>query len=123
MKVAISVCNQRISPVFDTTTKLLVVTFKNGKTTDRTICDLKKIDFFERLHRLQQLDIRILICGAISKPMENAIQSKRVQVISHVCGYVEEVLQAFLTGQITQSRFLMPGCVGKGGRRFRRGRP
>ncbi len=122
MKVAISVWNHRISPVFDTAAQLLVVTLKNGKTVGRASCDLRETGFFERIHRVEQLEVQYLICGAISKPMEYAIQSKGIQVISHVCGWVEEVLQAFVTGQITQSRFLMPGCYAERGRRLRHGR-
>jgi hypothetical protein len=38
-----------------------------------------------------------------------------------MCGDVDQVLTAFLAGQLEHGRYLMPGCRGRQ-RRFRRGR-
>ncbi len=121
MKIAIPICNHRISPVFDTAKKLLVVILENGKENGRTEYDLAELDFFYRVSRLQQLDVEVLICGAISKPLKDELTTRKIKVISHVCGFMEEILQAFCTGQITQDRFAMPGCCGQRRFRFRRG--
>jgi len=118
MKVAIPVWNHRISPVFDAARRLQVVTFDKGSESDRSDYELKEFDFMERANRLQQLDVQVLLCGAISHPLESAIRTKGIQVISHICGFVDEILPAFLTNQISHPRFLMPGCCGK--RRYRR---
>jgi predicted Fe-Mo cluster-binding NifX family protein len=62
-----------------------------------------------------------LICGAISWPLELALTSAGIEVIAQTCGDVDEVLEAFLAGQLEQEKFLMPGCCGRR-RRFRKGR-
>lgn len=116
MNVAIPIWNDRISPVFDTARKILVVRIDNGKETQRIEANLVESDFYARAHSLQQLQIQTLICGAISKPLELELISRGIQVISHVCGEAEDVLEAFLSGDITQDRFTMPGCCHK--RRF-----
>ena len=123
MKVAIPIWNQRISPVFDTARKLLVVTHENGKEKDRMEYDLAEFDFFYRVNRLLVLQVDVLICGAISKPLKDELTTRKIKVISHICGFVEEVFQAFCTDQITEERFIMPGCCGKRQFRYRRRGP
>lgn len=121
MKVALPVWNHRISPVFDAAQQLHVVTLDEGNEIDRTKYELKEIDLLDRANRLHQLDVQVLLCGAISQPLESAIQNKGIHVISHLCGFVDEILQAFLMDQISHPRFLMPGCCGKRRHRCRSG--
>jgi predicted Fe-Mo cluster-binding NifX family protein len=63
----------------------------------------------------------VLICGAISRPLEAMLLSAGVEVIPQTCGPVEEVLKAFMSGKLTEKAFLMPGCCGRR-RRFHDGR-
>ncbi len=121
MKIAISVWNHRVSPVFDAAQQLFVVKWDQGKEIERTQQELKEFEILDRANRLQELDVHVLLCGAISQTLERAIQIKGIQVISHVCGDVEDVLQAFISNQITHPRFLMPGCCGKRRNRCRFG--
>ena len=37
-----------------------------------------------------------------------------IEVISQVCGNVEDVLQAFRTGALEQDRFALPGSLDEG---------
>ena len=51
--------------------------------------------------------------------------SKGMEVIPHACGPVEDVLRAYVSGQLTDEAFLMPGCCGRRRRlraRAKRGR-
>lgn len=122
MKVAIPIWNDRVSPVFDAAQWLQVMTFQRGQEIDRIRYELKDCDFLERVNRLQQWDVQILLCGAISRPLESAIQSKGIRVVSHICGNVDEIIEAFLTNQITHPRFLMPGCCRRGRYRYQSGK-
>ncbi|MGC9329716.1 MAG: NifB/NifX family molybdenum-iron cluster-binding protein, partial [Candidatus Hinthialibacter sp.] len=90
---------------------------------DRVEYNLDEFLLFQRANYLQKLKIEILICGAISRPLEELIHAKNIKVISYLCGDVEEVLQAFLKNQLPQDQFLMPGCCGRRRFRFRRRGP
>ena len=121
MKIAIPIWNGRISPVFDAAKHLLVVEIDGGLEVARHDESIDGTDLARRADRVVHVGVDVLICGAISKPLEMMLASGGVDVIAHTCGPVEDVLQAFLTGQFTAQSFLMPGCCGQR-RRFRRGR-
>jgi predicted Fe-Mo cluster-binding NifX family protein len=56
------------------------------------------------------LDVDILICGAVSYTFLQMLQSSGLEVIQQISGQVEEVLKAYLKGNIYNTKFLMPGC-------------
>jgi len=118
MRVAITISNSRISPVFDAASRLVLVDVDNGREVWRTDEGLEEADMAPRARRVAELGVDVLICGAISRPLEAMLRSAGVDVIPQTCGQVEEVLQAFLSGQLTEKAFLMPGCCGRR-RRFR----
>lgn len=126
MRIAIPTWRGRISPVFDAARNLLLVDAQDGREIRREETTVEPADLVARARRVAQLGTDLLICGAISWPLEATLVSTGVGVISQTCGPVEEVLRAFLSGQLTQQAFLMPGCRGRRRRlrgRRRRGRP
>ena len=120
MKVAIPTWNSRVSPVFDVAKRLLVVTLDGDGEVGRAEAALQETQLAARVKRVMQLGVDVLICGAISMPLEAMLASAGMRVIPHTCGTVEEVLQAFASGRLTDATFLMPGCCGR--RRCFRGR-
>jgi predicted Fe-Mo cluster-binding NifX family protein len=72
------------------------------------------------------LGVDTLICGAISRPLAYMITTAGINLIAWISGQVEDVLQAFLRGNVFDIQFLMPGSHGhwgKGpGRGYGRGR-
>ena len=67
-------------------------------------------DLAGRVTRIADLDVSVLICGAVSQALEGMLVRRGIRVISHVCGDVEEVLACYLAGEALQGRFGMPGC-------------
>ena len=118
MKVAIPTWTGRVSPVFDVAKRLLVVELKGDGQVNREEAAIEEAQLLPRAKRVAQLGVDVLICGAISMPLEAMLVSAGVRVIPHTCGMVEEVLQAFASGRLTDKTFLMPGCCGRR-RRFR----
>ncbi len=126
MKVGIPQWRDRVSPVFDVASSLLVVDLAKGRELRREQRALTAGDPIERARQVSQLGTNVLICGAVSWPLEIALSAAGVRVIPFTCGMVEEVLSAFVNGKLTRSAFLMPGCCGRRRRfhvRRRRGRP
>jgi len=118
MKVAIPTWEGKISPVFDVARNLLVVNIKGGAGVSRHKEAIPEMELAQRVKRIAGLGVDVLICGAISRPLEMMLISSGVRVIRHICGPVEEVLKELLSGQMTFKAFQMPGCCGQR-RRFR----
>lgn len=121
MRIAISTANERISPVFDVAGRLLVVDVDGDRGLQRTEVVLEDGTLAARARQVAELCVGVLICGAISRPLEMMLASAGVEVRPHTCGDVEEVLHAFCAGQLNDDAFVMPGCCGRR-RRFRGGR-
>ena len=113
MKVAIPHWQGRISPVFDVAGNVLVVEFDGDAEQTRQDMAFDAEDPQLRATRLAQTGANVLICGAISWPLEMAVSAAGIDVIPQTCGDVEQVLKAFAAGQLQQDAFLMPGCCGR----------
>jgi len=121
MKVAIPHWQGRVSPVFDVAGNMLVVDIDDGVEHARRDVVLDVEDLQGRAARLTESGVNVLVCGAISRPLEMAVSAAGIEVIPQTCGDVERVLAAFINGRLNQGAFLMPGCCGRR-RRFRAGR-
>jgi predicted Fe-Mo cluster-binding NifX family protein len=107
--------------VLDVARHLVVVDVEGNAEVGRREAELAQAQLGARAEQIRGLGVEILICGAVSRPLEAMLVSAGVRVIPHTCGRVEHVLQAFLAGQLPNEAFLMPGCCGPR-LRFRGGR-
>ena len=110
MRVLIPISRGRISPLLDVARRFLLVNVQEDKEIERREVSIGEMGFVPRSRRIAQLDTDVLICGAVSRPLEEALASEAVRVIPNSCGPVEEVLEAFRLGELTDRAFLMPGC-------------
>jgi len=122
MRVAIPTWSGTISPVFDVARRLLLVDIEGGKELRRREEPVDETDIASRAMHVARLGVDLLICGAISRPLEMILISEGAQVIPHTCGSVEDVLRAYVSGTFTEQAFLMPGCCGRRRRTWARGR-
>jgi len=113
MRIAIAHWTGRVSPVFDVSDRLLLIDVEGGKEHRREDIKLASDSPFERARELLNLGVEILICGAISNVMEILITGAGVQVFGFMCGDVESVIRAFISGHLADARFWMPGLHGK----------
>ena len=118
MRIAIPIWEDKISPVFDTALKLLVVEIKDMREESRFEYHIDESDLSQKCQRIRKLNLDTLICGAISHVFLQMLLASGLDVIQEISGPAEDVLKAYLKGNIFQSRFLMPGCR-KGLRRCR----
>lgn len=122
MRVAIPVFNERVSPLFDTAQRILIADITDGKEVERTEHLIAGLLPRQRAKLLSEESVSQLICGAISFPMMNLIAAKGISVAPNIAGYVDEVLRAYTSGTLFSPQFMMPGCWGQRGKRFRHGR-
>ena len=110
MKVALTVWENRISPLFDCARMLLIVDIVDRTETSRHLESFHYESPFSRTAKLSDLGIEILICGAVSNLFANIIETHGIRIIPFVAGAVDEVLDTYLTSGLCDSKFRMPGC-------------
>ncbi len=108
MRIAIPVWNGRVSPVFDVAKKIRVVDIdaENGSlvaTATRTL------EAGGTSAELTELGVNLLICSAISVPVESKLWVSGVEVISGICGPADDIVTEFIAGDTTLARFNAPG--------------
>jgi predicted Fe-Mo cluster-binding NifX family protein len=121
MKIALSIWKDCISTVFDAADQLLVVEKNGDREFKRTSVRLNAADTASRATQLKEMEIEVLICGAISRPQEAAISAAGITVHPFVRGPVKEIIDAYESGQLHTAAFTLPGCQRRGQER-RRGR-
>ncbi len=110
MKVAIPLWNECVSNVFDFAHRLLLVEIESGEEINRSEVELKTESLLQRAGQLKSLEVDVLVCGAISRALAHMVTASGIQVLPYVTGRVDDVLQAYLTGQLVRPQFTMPGC-------------
>lgn len=119
MRAALTVWEARISPVFDVSREAVVLDLEGGALRGRASVSIDTPNPARKVERLLQLGVQTLICGAISAPLQRDLQAQGIQVLGFVAGAVEQVVRAFVAGELPQPALTMPGC---GQQRRRRGR-
>ena len=114
MKIALSVWKDCISTVFDTADQLLVLEIDDANGRKQAMVKLSTADVVGRANELKGKQIEVLICGAISRPLEASLTSLGIRVYGFVRGPVEEVFAAYQNGNLDYAVFAMPGCHGRG---------
>jgi len=117
-KVAIPVWKDAVSTVFDFSARLLVVELEGNREVSRTEIALPAAPPISRARRLSQLGASVLICGAISQPLAAVVASMGIQIIPFVSAPIDTVLSAYLSGQLINGRFLLPGYLAGARRRW-----
>ncbi|MDY7038856.1 MAG: NifB/NifX family molybdenum-iron cluster-binding protein [Thermodesulfobacteriota bacterium] len=113
MRIAIPIWDDKISPVLDTASRLLIVEVEDRREASRFETYLDVQDLPGRCFRIQGLGVDILICSAISRPFLRRLMASGIKIIPGISGHPEDVLEAYLKGTLSNSRFLMPGCKKK----------
>jgi predicted Fe-Mo cluster-binding NifX family protein len=126
MKIAIPVWNNCVSNVFDFAHRLLLVEIENNKEVNRSEIPLEVHSLPQRAGQLKSLGVDVLVCGAISRALAYMVTASGIEVLAFVTGRVDDVLGAYLTGQLAKPQFIMPGYwpgarkgFGRGERRCR----
>jgi len=110
MIVAIPVWSDQVSTVFDFARHILLVELDGGNEIGRSEHPLQEGSLIFPAGKLSRFGVDVLICGAISRSLARIVASYRIEIIPFVSGTVNDVLSAYLTGQLVDSRFCLPGC-------------
>ena len=123
MRIAIPIFRSRVSPVFDFSTRAVIIDMENGEVISREEIALAGLSPRARGDILKDKGINTLICAGLSMPLHHFLTRSGLRVIPGIVGQVDEVIEAYRIGRLNQTRFLMPGCCrGKKRKRHRFGR-
>ena len=109
MRIAVSIWEDKVSPVLDTATRLLIIERGSQREESRFEVYLIQQDISQRCFFIRGLELDVLICGAVSRRFSGMLSASGIQIISGISGPAEDVLEAYIQGNLFQSRFLMPG--------------
>ena len=108
MRLAVSIWDDKVSPVLDTAAKLLIID-NHDQRESHFEAYLPEKDISRRCAFIRGLDIDVLICGAVSRHLTKMLMASGIEIVSGISGHVEDVLQAHFQGNLAQPKFLMPG--------------
>jgi predicted Fe-Mo cluster-binding NifX family protein len=110
MRIAISEWHGRVSPVLDFAGNLVLIDIETNREIRREERPLGQTDSLFRAREISNLGADILICGAVSAPLEAGLASSGLRVVGFICGSIDDVVAAFLKGELAGPGFRMPGC-------------
>ena len=110
MKIALTVWGNRISPVFDAARTLLLADIRNQKVSEKKYEMLNPEAPVRLVERLIELEVEILITGAISQRPASVIESGGVLLIPFICGRVSRALELCAGDSSLVLKMRMPGC-------------
>ena len=120
MKVAVTVWENRISPVFDASRHLLIAEIVGDRILSRSTVMFDPGIPSNLSKLLSDWNVGVLICGAVSQFPATILAADGITLIPFITGDVERVLEAYAKGKSLAPTFIMPGC---GGGYHRMGKP
>jgi len=109
MRIVVPRWHNRVSPVLDAACTFAVYDTDTGNCDEPEVVTVRDCDALARIQLLSRLNIDVVICGAVSKPVELALLSSGMKVIANRCGEVDEIYHAFLHDGLDRQIFFMPG--------------
>ena len=127
-KVALPINNSTMVVALDFCTTLLVAEIENGIVRKQFVIEFDETFPSLRAHRLKDLQVKTVLCGAVSDPLSMMLWHCGIEVVSGLTGKADRVIGAFINRQL--DRFHAPDFRpgfrrwhgGGRGRRFRGGR-
>jgi predicted Fe-Mo cluster-binding NifX family protein len=96
MRIAISIFNGKISPRFDVAPVLRLYEINKRKITNEQEILCEGWNDMERVRRLKELGVEILVCGGIPNYLFETLLNNDINVFPWVTGDVKDVLKKFI---------------------------
>jgi predicted Fe-Mo cluster-binding NifX family protein len=109
-RIAVTVWEHRISPVFDSARTLLIAEIKDKRLVSSSYLAFDFDRPLDLVRMLRAEKVRVIICGAIAEGPANMLLAAGFELISFIAGDVRRVLETFVMGDSLGEDFKMPGC-------------
>jgi predicted Fe-Mo cluster-binding NifX family protein len=114
MKIAIPIFENRISPRFDFSPEMWIITVENGELVNQEKLSTSSLNLPQRLEHITSNGVDKVICGGIDGFSLNQLGNRGIDVVHDVIGEAEVAFHLFMRGR------LRPGfcCEKRRGRGF-----
>lgn len=109
-RIAFSLWNERIAPVFDVARTIWIVDSAAGQVIGQTGRRFSSDDPHERAMRLATLQVDQLVCGAITRSTHDALTDRGIEVVSFVSGDLPHVMRTWVSNHFNDKNPQLPGC-------------
>ena len=114
MKIAIPLFGNRISPRFDFSPELWIITVENGEVVHQEKLPMANLNLPQRLDQLTANKVEQIICGGIDGFCLNQLGNKEIRVLHNIVGEAEVAFRLFMKGRLRPGRC----CERRRGRGF-----
>ncbi len=90
-KLAVVLFGERVSPYFGSSSKVLLVESEGDTIHEKRVRDLEGETPLELAKRLAALEIDLLVCGGIQRPLREWLESRGICVIENQKGQAEDL--------------------------------
>jgi predicted Fe-Mo cluster-binding NifX family protein len=98
MKIAIPLFGKKVSPRFDLSPELWIITENNGELVHQEKISMAGLSILQRIETLSLNGITQLICGGIHDFGLDQLRKRRIDVFHNVIGEAHIALTYFLKG-------------------------
>lgn len=98
MKVALTVWENRISPMFDVARMLLVADIEDQKVVNPHYEPFLPAETTAKAKVMSDLGVDVLICGGISNFFANMVEAYGIRIIPFIAGEAKQILNAYAAG-------------------------
>ena len=109
IRIAIPIFRNKVSPVFDSCTRVLFVDIEEDREIDRKEIYLDALALTDRVSILLKSGVETVICGGIRDVMTSMLMGVKIDLISDITGEIDQVLKAYLAPGLDQTQFHIPG--------------
>lgn len=118
MKIVLSVDKDRIAPVFDVARDFICYDTSAAGISRPQKLSIQSDSAHGLIFQLAEAGTEILICGAISRQLQLLAEGNGIVVYGFLTGDSNDLLRTFVDcNACDMSRFCMPGCRRRFGRR------
>jgi len=96
MKIAITCWGSRVSPLFDTTRKIVIIETDASGIQNSGEVDISPVNPFSRAGFLQDMGVEVLICGGISECYLQQMAALKIKVIPWISGEVDKIISEYI---------------------------
>lgn len=105
MKIAIPLFGSRVSPRFEFSPEIWIVTVENGEVVGREKLPVSHLTLGQRMDQLALSGVHKVICGGIDGFCMNQLASRGIEVIGNVIGEAETAFDLYMKGRLRAGFF------------------
>ncbi len=112
--IAIPEFQERVSPLLDEARRFILLEVKDGQVVQKSTVSINSDSAALRIAKLREIGVTVIISGAVSGYLSRVISENGFQHYSWVSGQVDDVIGAYLEGNLKLSPDCTKPCRGSG---------